>query len=244
MLTHGAVRRTMHSSSLRGLTSLAGPRLLRAWVFLWGKRGRSTDRFVFLVDGFNLYHALDSTQKYQKYKWLDLRGLASLFIPKEGRLEKVFYFSALATWDQQKVSRHQAYIRALRSTSVEVVFGKFKLHDETCRKCGHRYKRPHEKETDVNIAVKLFQLSVQDVYDVSVLVSGDSDLIPAIKGVKQIYPHKKIGVLIPITRHAQDLSQSCDFHMKLKEKHLSASQFPSPLKLGDGQEIHRPASWA
>ena len=33
-------------------------------------------RSMFFVDGFNLYHALDSETRYHKYKWLNLRALA------------------------------------------------------------------------------------------------------------------------------------------------------------------------
>jgi hypothetical protein len=47
-------------------------------------------RVVFLIDGFNLYHALDYNPapfsnpfRYRKHKWLDLRGLAELYTANE-----------------------------------------------------------------------------------------------------------------------------------------------------------------
>jgi hypothetical protein len=52
-------------------------------------------RIAFFVDGFSLYHALDycSTDpnhyKYRKYKWLNLRKLASLFVGQRDALGEV-----------------------------------------------------------------------------------------------------------------------------------------------------------
>jgi hypothetical protein len=41
-------------------------------------------RIIFLIDGFNVYHALDSEPKYHKYKWLDYSALAKCFVsPKD-----------------------------------------------------------------------------------------------------------------------------------------------------------------
>ncbi|MDP2944811.1 MAG: hypothetical protein Q8N86_00415, partial [Atribacterota bacterium] len=61
---------------------------------------------------------------------------------------------------------------------------------------------------------------MQDKFDKAYIISGDSDLIPSVEAVKALFPHKQIGVIIPIGRRAELLKLKCDFHMKIKEKHL------------------------
>jgi uncharacterized LabA/DUF88 family protein len=77
-----------------------------------------------------------------------------------------------------------------------------------------------EKQTDVNIALKLFEPAVQDGYDKAMIISGDTDLLPAAKTVRSIFPFKSIGVVIPIGRSSEDFKKNADFHFKMKEHQL------------------------
>ncbi|HTZ32158.1 MAG TPA: hypothetical protein VMH31_06855 [Methylomirabilota bacterium] len=58
-------------------------------------------KIAFFVDGFNLYHALDYTEsgpdhhRFRKYKWLNLRALAGLFVGPLDSLEAVFLVELL-----------------------------------------------------------------------------------------------------------------------------------------------------
>src|SRR5438132_1639564 len=98
-------------------------------------------KIVAFVDGFNLYHALDyfeagpDHQRYHKYKWLNLRKLASLFVFGKDALENVLYFTTLASWDAGKTARHKLYIRALENEGVQVVYGEFKRKKKHCQLC-------------------------------------------------------------------------------------------------------------
>lgn len=201
------------------------------------------ERVAFFIDGFNLYHALQETPRYSKYRWLDLAALARRYVQKSQQVSKVIYFTAYATWDAQKVARHQVYVRALQRAGVEVVLGAFKYKKRHCRKCGAWYPTYEEKETDVNIAIKLFQTAVLDEYDTAIIVSGDSDLIPAVKAVKATFPAKKMGVVVPIGRSAEDLKKNCDLRFKMRERHLASCQFPETVDLGGGNKLSRPPSW-
>lgn len=49
----------------------------------------------------------------------------------------------------------------------------------------------HEKGVDVKIAVDLLVGAYDNLYDVAILISSDSDLVPVIKKVKQL--GKKLG---------------------------------------------------
>ena len=201
------------------------------------------NRIAFFVDGFNVYHALLENPAYVKCKWLNLVKLAECFVGRNDNLVKVFYFTAYTTWNPDKVTRHQIYVKALQHAGVEVVLGMFKYKQKRCRNCNTLYDTHEEKETDVNIATMLFKTAVQDLYDSAVIVTGDSDLVPAVKAVKSVFPTKKIGVMIPIGRSAEDLKKNCDFRFKMKERHLQTSQFPDVIDLGGGVKLERPKTW-
>jgi len=200
-------------------------------------------KVIFFIDGFNLYHALLGNKRFNRFKWLDLTSLAHKFITKDDKIEDIFYFTALAIWSPDKVKRHRDFIKAQEIKGVKVVYGEFKRKDKVCPVCKKTYQTFEEKQTDVNIAIHLLKLAIQERYDKAFIISGDSDLIPSIDAVKSAFPHKKIGVIIPIYRSAEQLKQTCDFHMKMKEKHLQASMLPDIIDLGKGNKLERPARW-
>lgn len=200
-------------------------------------------RVIFFIDGFNLYHAIKANQNYHKYKWLNLTKLASLYITRQEKVESIYYFTALANWSQSKVRKHKILIRALEINNVSIVYGEFKRRDKFCHLCKKTYQTFEEKQTDVNIAIQLFKLSIEDKYDKAIIISGDSDLIPSISAVRNTFPHKKIGVIIPIGRRAEALKQTCDFHMKMKEKHLQSSLFEKEIDLGNNKKLVCPSEW-
>ena len=100
-----------------------------------------------------------------------------------------------------------------------------------------------EKQTDVNIAIYLFRLAVSDSYDKAIIISGDTDLTPAVKAVQATFPNKQIGVVLPIGRASEDFKQTANFHYKMKEKHLLTSRFDDTLVLSDGSQLACPSNW-
>ena len=201
------------------------------------------DNVIFFVDGFNLYHSLDSNPNLHKYKWLNITKLTKLFLKKNEHISDIYYFTALATWAPNKVKRHKIYIKALELNNVKIVYGEFRRRTKKCPICKKQYVTYEEKQTDVNIAIHLFRLAIQDKYDKAFILSGDSDLIPSIKSVQNTFPQKSLGVIIPIGRRAELLKQTCDFHMKLKEKHLQSSLFEKTIDLGNNKKLVCPPNW-
>lgn len=207
-------------------------------------------KVIAFVDGFNLYHALDYFQaasdhhRYRKYKWLNLKKLASMFVFGADTLDEVLYFTTLAAWDAGKTARHRTYIRALESEGVHTIYGEFKRKIKHCRLCGGDFPSVEEKQTDVNIALLLVVRAIQERYDKAIIFSGDTDLLPAVKIVRTVYPAKQIGLVIPIGRASEDFKQQVDFHYRMREHHLAASLFPDPLPLSDGSSLTKPATWS
>ncbi|MGH9899445.1 MAG: NYN domain-containing protein [Pyrinomonadaceae bacterium] len=206
-------------------------------------------RIVFLVDGFNLYHALDyspnsrNPKQYNKYKWLSLTKLAQAYITSRDKVAGIYYFTTLATWDRGKMARHKLFIRANEIQGVQVVYGEFKRKQKRCNLCHKFFWTVEEKQTDVNIALKLFQLAVQDIYDKAIIISGDTDLLPAVKTVQTTFPTKSIGVVIPIGRASEDFKNNADFHYKMKEHQLQTSRFQDTIVLSDESTIECPPKW-
>jgi len=201
-------------------------------------------RVSFFIDGFNLYHALNDNNKHlRQFNWLNLRKLAELYLRKQDSLSDVFYFTALATWDTDKVQRQKLFIRAQESFGVKTVYGEFRSIFRRCHICGKTYSTFEEKETDVNIAIKLLEQAHLNTYDNAVILSGDSDQIPVLRTIKEYFPAKKIGVLIPFGGKAKLLSQESNFHSKIGMKQLRPSRFPDKMTLTDGSQIYCPKPW-
>ena len=133
------------------------------------------------VDGFNLYHGLHD--KFgRRMLWLDLVALAQSLRPTY-RLEHLHYFTAPVLNDPSAASRQGIYQEALKAASPGVVQITQGLPDETlrCRKCGNEYRSYEEKETDVSIAANIVADAARARFDAALIISADSDLIPAIK---------------------------------------------------------------
>lgn len=130
-----------------------------------------------------------------------------------------------------------------KSTGIIPVMGDFKEKDRFCKNCKTYFKSHEEKQTDVNIAINIVKEAYEKSYDTAILVTNDTDLIPAIRMLKNAFPQKRIGILFPIDRWSSELSQECHFWKKTYKKHLSKSQFPDTVTLPSGIVFQRPETW-
>lgn len=209
---------------------------------------------AFLIDGFNLYHSIEDIRKSQGVclKWLDLHALCKSFMYLFGRdydLYKIFYFTAIAYHykDNDKIRRHENYIKCLESKGIEVIRGRFKKKTAYCPLCNREYISHEEKETDIGISSKLLELLYANGHthcDGFCLVTGDSDLVPAITTALRISPEADIRFAFPVNRKSDNLLNLAPKSFKLREGHYRANQFRNPVKLTDGTLINRPASWS
>lgn len=136
---------------------------------------------------------------------------------------------------------------------VDIILGQFKRKQIECRvpacpTVGPRiFSTYEEKRTDVNIALWMLHDAQRDVCDRLVLVSGDSDLVPAIDMVKGHFPHKEIVVYIPaksrVRGAAIELRSAADRDRTLPLDLLPKSQFPAQIKLDSGRVVDKPATW-
>ncbi len=209
-------------------------------------------RVSFLIDGLNLYHSIREAIRDHHItggKWLDIRSLCQSYIylfGKDAAVHEIYYFSALATHfnDVGIIQRHETYMAALRSTGVQPILGTFKKKRIKCRAvCQQDGWGYEEKETDVNIAVKLIELLMLKNCDVPVIVSGDTDLSAAIKSAKRLFSKSKVGVAFPYRRANAELQQITDFNFRIRPDSYTKFVFPDRVSLDDGTIITKPPGW-
>jgi uncharacterized LabA/DUF88 family protein len=210
-------------------------------------------RVTFLVDGLNVYHSLREAAAAlggRSTKWLDLRSIFTSYmnnLGKEARLEEIWYFTSYAfhrgTRDPDVVNRHRAYVEALVGTRVQPVVGRFKQRQTRCAHCGKVWLRWEEKETDVAISAKMFEILHQDRADTLVLVSGDTDLCPALRTAKALFPAKQFWCLFPFNRKNEDLVRIADGHFRMRKENYVRHQLPDPATGPGGRSIAKPRGW-
>lgn len=196
-------------------------------------------RTIAFVDGFNLYHALDGLRA-NHLKWLDLRAMLRNFaLPPLFSLDRILYFSALASWLPDHAGRHEAYVRALQATGVEPIMGKFKQKERECKKCGNTWISHEEKETDVSIAIFLLDLAQRDQFDRALLVTADSDLCPAARMVLERFPAKEIKVITPPGRWSSRELETATGRdaTKIRPIHIVRSLLPAQVVDASGTVV-------
>ena len=175
-------------------------------------------RVITYIDGYNFYFGMlseaikrgsktEPSASYYRLMWLDLQGLAtSLLLPSQ-ELVGIKYFTSPISTSKGKQERQNNYLDALRTRPlIEIIFGRFQPDRKECDRCGHPAYHPQEKKTDVNIAVNLICDAIEDRYDTALLITGDSDLVPAVEAVKKLTPHKRIVVAFPPNRRSDELA--------------------------------------
>lgn len=207
-------------------------------------------RTVFLVDGFNLYHSVVDIARDCKglnVRWLNICSLCKSYlhlIGKGATIEAIYYFSALAYHlnDPDVIARHETYIKCLRETGVRDKLSRFKPKTIGCSH-GGKIIRHEEKETDVAISSKLFEVLFKDECDCVVLMTGDTDLAPAAKTAKHLFHNKHIIFAFPYRRKNEELAQIAPGSFKIHKRKYIQHQFPDPFTLSDGTIIPKPSSW-
>ena len=215
------------------------------------------------IDGFNVYYFIEKNN--HNLLWLDYVKLSQLLAPVD-RIVSVNYFSALAFWDSNKVWRHKNYIKALESSDVNVNMGTFAdkekiglirdlrgslrvtFFKETFQTKKKRFYTHEEKQTDVAIGVKMYKTASQGNVQKIILISNDTDFVPALKEITEDFPKIRLKVYAPVDKTNRLPASVRNIVTQKHHKHLNlsqieASQFPDSITLPDGTTISKPSSW-
>lgn len=196
------------------------------------------------IDGFNLYYGLKAAYG-RKFLWLDLEALCASLLATGQQLTAVKYFTAPVRGAPDSLQRQQTYWNALAVESPTVIIerGRFQRKSPTCRSCGNSWTSFEEKESDVALAVSVVEDAATTAFDTAILVSGDSDLCPALSAVRRLHPGAKIVSAFPPKRTSDKLKRITDANFTISKQKLANAMLPESVYSADGKVFSRPPSW-
>ena len=199
----------------------ARPRF-RGLIFYMTMAEKNKQRVIIYIDGFNFYYGL-KTAPWKKYYWLDIVKLMESFLRPNQELIAVKYFSARPT-DVGKRKRQDAFFQCFK-----------------CHNIIHTYE---EKESDVRIATQIVADAFQHNCDLAIIVSADSDMIPAVELAKEA----KINVFIYFPPHQYSsnlatMGNGAPIQMLRYEKRFKQALLPDKITLANGFELSIPTEW-
>ena len=201
-------------------------------------------RVIVYIDGYNLYYGQREAFG-SRYKWLDLQRLSESFLQPSMVLVAVKYFTAITKSTTDSRQRQEIYLEALKAhcDKINIFYGHFLSTTKRCRNCGAEHRAFEEKKTDVNIACEILNDAHFDRYDCCYLVSGDSDLVPPLKIVKEDYPDKHTIVAHPPRRKSAELCKIADGCFAIGKQKFKHNQLPHRVTSTRGGELARPTQW-
>jgi uncharacterized LabA/DUF88 family protein len=211
---------------------------------------------AFFVDGYNVFYGLLAGTHY---KWLDLPSLLTAIARENdprSQVAEIHYFTspvqpALATRGRQSKHAQDTYIRALKARGVQVHWGRHRLDHRMAPRFVSKdipasrqdqvdIWNLEEKETDVRIGVAMYRLAAKQCWSDTaedriqqlVLVSGDTDMTPALEAIREDFPHLRIGIILPHRKGIRreppgSLRNQADWMRRhISSEELEAHQFP------------------
>ena len=155
-----------------------------------------------------------------------------MFMRPNQELVAVKYFSARVD-DLDKGLRQSAFFQANKENpKFKLILGKYLRKEITCFHCGNLIHTHEEKETDVRVATQIVADAYQDNCDLAIVVSADSDMIPAIELAMEA--GHKVVVYFPPHQYSSNLASmaSCSpLHLKRYESRFAQCILPDVVHL-------------
>lgn len=186
-------------------------------------QGSKKERVAVYIDGSNFYNYLkDKEINFPKGTKFDFKIFIDYLVgDKRECVSKRYYTGIFRNIDGSKQSIE--LVRGQQKFLTNIEKDGFVIKRGRIMPVGDTYK---EKGTDVKISVDLIIGAVDDLYDTAILISSDTDLIPAIRYVK--YKKKKLEYVGFAHAPSLGIQKYADFSIlllprdieKFKEKRL------------------------
>jgi uncharacterized LabA/DUF88 family protein len=200
-------------------------------------------RVIVYVDGFNFYYGLKKPD-WKRYYWLDIVKLFESFMGSNQELVCVKYFSARPA-DIGKSKRQDAFFQANKENpKFKLILGKYLKKKLKCFNCLNIIRTYEEKETDVRLATQILADAYQKNCDVAIIVSADSDMIPAIE--LAIEAKQKVFLCFPPHQYSNNLASMGNekpIQLQQYEARFKQSILPDIVPLSSGFNLSIPPEW-
>ena len=170
-----------------------------------------TDRVIVFIDGSNLFHRL---REHHQRTDLDSGGFVTK-LSGVRRLLRTYYYGAMLdqTREPDRYRGQQRFYANLeRIPRFEMRLGQLVYPPSPGAP-------PYEKGVDVKLATDMLLHASRGNYEVAILVSGDTDFVDVIQGVKDLGKNVEIALFDP--RGSQALRQVADEVIELNAEFLS-----------------------
>lgn len=139
---------------------------------------KNKERIAIYIDGGNFYRLIRKEDWVPKSVRLDYSKFADFISQGREVVIKEYCIGIVRNHDgsaksQQMVESQQKFLSEIENIGFKIKRGRI-VYDNKIR----------EKGVDVQIAIDLVIGAVEDIYDTAVVVSSDTDLIPALKYVR------------------------------------------------------------
>ena len=203
-------------------------------------------RVTVFVDASNLYHSLNRPNLSPHQ--IDYAKLFGAISNRDNPRVRFYTAPKLKQQGLEQQKHQQKFFDELKSKNknLTIHFGRLQIISSNysgkqqtihalnfCKNCVRKawdltkafgnYNRFREKGVDVLIAVDLVDLAEKDEYDIAILVSGDSDLVPAVKLV--VFKGKKIINGYFELSSGKELRDACSSQFHISDDILKRCKF-------------------
>ncbi len=165
-------------------------------------------RVMIFIDGSNLYHSL-------KRYWIKKSFQEILkVLEKEGNIIEIFYYTAELnrSFNEEKYLKHHRFLEKIK----EIPNLKIRLCNLRRIVNKNGTIKFAIKGDDVYLANDMLKGAYENLYDTTILVSGDEDFIPIIKTIRGL-GKKVINAYFPKTS-SYLLRKACNYSINLKKE--------------------------
>lgn len=138
------------------------------------------EKVTVYIDGGNTYRRLKDLGIPEKFARVDYSAFIEHLVGDRELISKRYYVGIVKNVDnsdkgEKMVKDQQRFLDSLKQEKFDIKYGRIMYDDGKIR----------EKGVDVKLALDLVIGAVDDIYDTALIISSDTDLIPAIKYVRK-----------------------------------------------------------
>lgn len=168
----------------------------------------SEERVAIFIDGSNIFH---TAPKFAPGFKVDYRKLIEKLVLGRNLVRPYFYGPHGIPPNKGQIQ----FFDALRHSGINVKTSPLRRREYECSYCGEKLYTHIEKGVDVALVTDMLALAFQNTYDTAIVVSGDNDLVAAVKEIQRL--GKRVEVAAFSVGMGKELKMTADLYVCLDE---------------------------